>query len=115
MPAVMSVTGGPHFIGGRPGPSPVTDMSPLMPWATRSNPTICAGIVGLSSGMDDSTRPDRPRVRLHKFALGMHREGEPGAEQAEPDRPDEGQRPTARQVHHHTEDDRRDDRGDRRS
>ncbi len=38
MPAVMSVTGAPILTGGRPGPSPVMLISPLMPWAIRSKP-----------------------------------------------------------------------------
>ena len=37
-PAVMSVIGAPTFTGGRPGPSPVMDMRPDMPCATRSKP-----------------------------------------------------------------------------
>jgi hypothetical protein len=38
MPQVMSVSGAPHFVGGRPGPSPVMLMIPLIACATRSKP-----------------------------------------------------------------------------
>ena len=37
-PAVMSVIGAPTLTGGRPGASPVIDISPLMPCAMRSKP-----------------------------------------------------------------------------
>ena len=40
-PAPRSVSGTPTFTGGRPG-SPVTDISPDTPWATRSNPPLPA-------------------------------------------------------------------------
>ena len=37
LPAPMSVMGTPTLAGGPPG-KPVIDISPLIPWATRSNP-----------------------------------------------------------------------------
>ena len=40
-PAARSVTGTPHLAGGRPG-SPVTDISPDIPCATRSKPPRAA-------------------------------------------------------------------------
>jgi len=42
VPAVMSVIGAPTLTGGRPGPSPVMLIRPLMPCAIRSKPPRCA-------------------------------------------------------------------------